>query len=275
MDTIKIQKPLKENDTLIQIQNITKEFRVGETMVQILHGINMEIKMGEFVIIFGPSGCGKSTLLHTLLGLEKPTGGKILMNGQDYYAMNEDERGLYRRHNVGMIYQQSLWINSLKVFENVGFPLHLLGIDEDKIEAKVQDVLGIVGMQKWYDYIPTELSSGQQQKINLARALIINPLLIVADEPTGNLDTVSGRELLDTFMKLRDMKKTIIMVTHDLEYLKYATKVYNMVDGVIVEELSGQKDGKVLSGIKSKKEVNGHMAESDVRDKNFLGKYNK
>ena len=275
MDTIKIQKPLKENDTLIQIQNITKEFRVGETMVQILHGINMEIKMGEFVIIFGPSGCGKSTLLHTLLGLEKPTGGKILMNGQDYYAMNEDERGLYRRHNVGMIYQQSLWINSLKVFENVGFPLHLLGIDEDKIEAKVQDVLGIVGMQKWYDYIPTELSSGQQQKINLARALIINPLLIVADEPTGNLDTVSGRELLDTFMKLRDMKKTIIMVTHDLEYLKYATKVYHMVDGVIVEELSGQKDGKVLSGIKSKKEVNGHMAESDVRDKNFLGKYNK
>ena len=260
MDTIKIQKPLKENDTLIQIQNITKEFRVGETMVQILHGINMEIKMGEFVIIFGPSGCGKSTLLHTLLGLEKPTGGKILMNGQDYYAMNEDERGLYRRHNVGMIYQQSLWINSLKVFENVGFPLHLLGI---------------VGMQKWYDYIPTELSSGQQQKINLARALIINPLLIVADEPTGNLDTVSGRELLDTFMKLRDMKKTIIMVTHDLEYLKYATKVYHMVDGVIVEELSGQKDGKVLSGIKSKKEVNGHMAESDVRDKNFLGKYNK
>ena len=174
-----------------------------------------------------------------------------------------------------MIYQQSLWINSLKVFENVGFPLHLLGMDEDKIEAKVQDVLGIVGMQKWYDYIPTELSSGQQQKINLARALIINPLLIVADEPTGNLDTVSGRELLDTFMKLRDMKKTIIMVTHDLEYLKYATKVYHMVDGVIVEELSGQKDGKVLSGIKSKKEVNGHMAESDVRDKNFLGKYNK
>jgi len=273
MDTT--EKSPSDKQILIQIQQLTKSFMVGETTVQILHGINLEIRKGEFVIIFGPSGCGKSTLLHTILGLEHPTEGKVLMGGHDYYAMNEDERGLYRRHNVGMIYQQSLWINSLKVNENVGFPLQLLGYDEDKIDAKVKEVLTIVGMLKWYDYTPTELSSGQQQKINLARALIIDPLIIVADEPTGNLDTVSGRELLETFMKLREMQKTIIMVTHDLEYLKYATKIYHMVDGIIVEELSPQRDAKTLEGYKSKKEVNGRIEDSDVRDKAFLDKFNK
>lgn len=260
------------SDTLITIKGLKKRFMVGQNEILVLKGLNMEIQRGEFVMIFGPSGCGKSTLLHCLLGLEEPSEGTVLMEGKDYYAMTEDERALYRRHSVGMIYQQSLWIHSLNVGENVSFPLHLLQIPEDHIKEKVQEVLEIVGMSNWIDYMPTELSSGQQQKINLARALVIDPTLIVADEPTGNLDTVSGQELLDTFMKLRDKGRTIIMVTHDLEYLKYATKIYHMVDGEIVRELSRDQGKSDTVRLSYKKQIGATGGESNVRDKDFLDK---
>lgn len=260
------------SDTIIKIENLKKSFKVGYGEVEVLKGINIEIKRGEFVIIFGPSGCGKSTLLHCLLGLENPTSGTVFMEDKDYYAMTEDERALYRRHKVGMIYQQSLWIGSLKVIENLSFPLHLLNVPEEQILDKALKALTVVGMNDWQNYIPTELSSGQQQKINLARALMIDPILIVADEPTGNLDTVSGQELLDTFNKLVDQGKTIIMVTHDLEYLKYATKIFHIVDGMVVEEVSPKKGDRLKSTIAGKKEINGELNESNVRDPNFLKK---
>ena len=198
------------------------------------------------------------------------------MEDKDYYAMTEDQRSFYRRHNVGMVYQQSLWIKSLKVGENVGFPLNLLDWDAGKIWAKVSEVLEIVGMTKWHDYHPSDLSSGQQQKISLARALVIDPPLLVADEPTGNLDTVSGRELLETFRKLIDRGKTVIMVTHELEYLKYATKIYHIVDGEIVSFMAPKRiDTKDIKISNFKKELGGDAAESsNVRDKDFLNKIN-
>lgn len=261
----------KNKRKLIEIKNLKKSFKVGQNDVEILKGIDLTVNEGEFVIIFGPSGCGKSTLLHCLLGLEAPTSGNVTIEEHDFYSMSEDERALYRRHKVGMIYQQPLWISSLRVSENMAFPLRLLDFAEEDITKKIEESLDLVGMTKWSSYRPTELSSGQQQKISLARALMIDPVLIVADEPTGNLDTVSGRELLETFMKLQQKGKSIIMVTHDLEYLKYASIIYHIIDGEVVESYSpkGQKLKK-LQATQGKKELSGKFQKSNVRSKKFF-----
>lgn len=260
------------SDTLIKIENLRKSFPVADGVVEILKGINIEVKKGEFIVIFGPSGCGKSTLLHCLLGLEAPTSGKVTMEDKDFYSMTEDERALYRRHKVGMIYQQPLWIGSLKVYENLSFPLNLVDMAENEIKEKADKALELVGMTKWAHYAPSELSGGQQQKISLARALMIDPVLIVADEPTGNLDTVSGNDLLNTFVQLVEKGKTIIMVTHDLEYLKYATKIFHIVDGEVVET-GTPKDFIGTEKVVGKKEIKGGKNGTiDVHDKEFLKK---
>lgn len=259
---------MSKGDILINIQDLEKSFPVRGGEVKVLKKINFSVNTGEFVIIFGPSGCGKSTLLHCLLGLEDPTSGKVLIEGKNFYDGREDDRALYRRAKVGMIYQQPLWIHSLDVFGNVAFPLFLQDLDEAKIKEKITAVLETVGMTEKTNYMPTELSSGQQQKISLARALALDPLLIVADEPTGNLDTVSGQDLINLFRKLVDDGKTIIMVTHDLEYLKYGDKLIHMLDGEVVEQkaLNGQKIR--ISG----KRGLGKGEQANVRDKEFLGK---
>jgi ABC-type lipoprotein export system ATPase subunit len=259
--------------TLIEIQDIHKSFTVGQTQVEVLKGISLSIKSGEFIIIFGPSGCGKSTLLHTLLGLEPPTTGKILVEGEDFYGnKTDDDRGLYRRHKVGMIYQQPLWVHALNVVDNICLPLYLLDQDQVSIDAKAKKTLEQVGLTEWASYAPTELSSGQQQKISLARSLMTDPLMIVADEPTGNLDTVSGQELLDTFIELVKNGKTIIMVTHDLEYLKYATKVFHMIDGQVVEEYSPTGKSSKLDKISGKKGLDTKEVSINVRDPELLKK---
>lgn len=253
---------------LINIENLEKSFPVREGEVKILKKINFTVNQGEFVIIFGPSGCGKSTLLHCLLGLEAPTAGRVMVEGKDFYSGNEDDRAVYRRSNVGMIYQQPLWIHSLDVFNNVAFPLYLLDQSESEVKTKIDKVLETVGMTDRTNYMPTELSSGQQQKISLARALALDPVIIVADEPTGNLDTVSGQDLINLFRKLVDEGKTIIMVTHDLEYLKYGDRLIHMLDGEIVEEKTTQ--GQKFS-VQGKRGLD-KGEQANVRDKEFLAK---
>lgn len=260
-----------ENRKLLEIENLTKSFPVGDGVVEVLKGINIRVDQGEFGIIFGPSGCGKSTLLHCLLGLEHPTSGTVKMEGQDIYALTEDQRSLYRRHKVSIIYQQPLWVSALNVIENVKFPLHLLDMPDEEIDKKAHEVLQHVGMEHWAEYVPTTLSSGQQQKISLARALMLDPLMIVADEPTGNLDTVSGQDLLNTFMGLVEKGKTVVMVTHDLEYLKYATKIFHMVDGLVVEEYEPKNKIKDTAMQGGKKSIGGQDA-ANVRDPHFLEK---
>jgi len=225
----------------------------------------LEIEIGEFAVIFGPSGCGKSTLLHCLLGLEEPTTGEVSIEGKKIYQFSEDERSRYRRHKVGVVYQQPLWISSFNVYKNISFPLYLKDDEEGIIDKKVKKALSLVCMEKSMNYMPTELSGGQQQKISLARSLVIDPILIIADEPTGNMDTVSGDELLQTFLRLQDQGKTIIMVTHDLSYLKYASKLFHMIDGEIVER---QK----IDRIKRKNQVFHQGGKNDVHDKDFLKK---
>jgi len=223
-------------NTIIELRSASKTFRVKTQDVVVLKKINLEIKEG-FSIIFGPSGCGKSTLLHIILGLEPPTTGTVHFFDFNFYGFEEDERSEFRKNNIGMIYQQPNWIKSLTVLENVSFASLLLGTDKEKAKTKAREVLKMVGMIDWADYLPTELSSGQQQKVSLARALITDPKVIIADEPTGNLDYQSGIELMQLLKKLEENGKSIIMVTHNVENIDFATTIVQMFDGQVVKTI--------------------------------------
>ena len=249
---------------IIRVKNLNKAFKVGDQSVPVLKKINLEVEQGDFLIIFGPSGCGKSTLLHTVLGLEEPTSGAVEFMGQDVYlnkfqgADSEDDRSEFRKDYVGMVYQQPNWIKSLTVLGNVAFPLILNGIDKAKREHQAMDVLQTMGMANWSNYLPAQLSSGQQQKVALARALITNPKIIVADEPTGNLDFDSGQELMRLLTRLNKYEnKTIVMVTHDLEYLEFARTAVKMFNGEIEGVYTGSKKTELLKKISSKRGLGG------------------
>lgn len=219
---------------LLHIKNLEKTFDVGKGKVDVLKGINLEINPGEFVVIFGPSGCGKSTLLNSIVGLERPTSGEVIIKHQNLYEMKADERAKYRSENFGIIYQQPNWIKSLNVVENVAFPLAIRGISERVGIRKAKELLGLFRLEEFTKNIPTELSGGQQQRVSVTRALVTNPSVLIADEPTGNLDTTSAADLMYVLQFLNtESKRTIIMVTHNPDYEQYATKIIRMEDGKI------------------------------------------
>lgn len=233
--------------TLVEVIDVKKTFPVGKQQIKVLRGVNLSIYQSDFVTIFGPSGCGKSTLLHGMLGLEPPTDGTINLFGEDIYKYDSDMRAEIRKREIGMVYQQAHWISSLNVIENVSFPLYLLDIPEETAKQKAKEKLELVGMLGWSEYMPTELSSGQQQKVSLARALVNNPTLIITDEPTGNLDTKSGYELLKLLEQFNKKEgKTLLMVTHDLEYLTFSSRILHMIDGVIEHEYDGKQDIAII-----------------------------
>jgi putative ABC transport system ATP-binding protein len=240
---------------IVELKDIFKNFTIGQQEVHVLKGITFNIESGDFIIIFGPSGCGKSTLLHIILGLEGPTTGSMKFLGVDLYDNRvEDFRSEFRKKHIGMVYQQSNWIKSLKVIENVAFPLLLLGASKENALKRADEMLTTVGMAGWGQYLATELSSGQQQKIALARALVTDPETIVADEPTGNLDYDSGQELMALLQKLNSTKnKTIIMVTHDLEYLTFAKSAVRIFNGQVVGHYGEADKDALLKTLKTKR----------------------
>ncbi len=248
------RRPKQSEDkagVMMQLAGVNKNFVVGEQEVKILKDVNCTIKKEEFCIIFGPSGSGKSTMLHTLLGLEPPSSGEVRLMDENMAGMDADTAAAFRTTRIGMVYQQPNWIKSLNVIENVAFPMYLLGQTPELAQEKAREMLQLVGMAEWEGHMPTELSAGQQQRISLARALINDPLVIVADEPTGNLDTQSGEELMYLLSQLNKQHgRTVVMVTHDLEYLKYASRVIRLVDGRVVDEYAGNRiavlRGKVM-----------------------------
>lgn len=227
---------------VVHVKNLTKNFRVGRRSVPVLRGVTMEIGAGEFAVIFGPSGCGKSTLLNAIVGLERPSSGNVYIHGRDIARLTEERKANLRNRTFGMLYQQSHWIRSVDVLENVAFPMLISGHDLRVAFNHAEHLLNLVGMAKFRHYHPAELSGGQQQKVGLARALVMDPEILVADEPTGNLDTKAGWEvihLLESFIEEHqrdDRPKIIIMVTHNVNYVGVATKRYAMEDGGIAAE---------------------------------------
>lgn len=243
----------KQKKPIIETKNLFKTFHVGKGKVEVLKDINLEIYAGEFVIIFGPSGCGKSTLLNTLVGLEAPTSGKITVRGTNFYNLTSDQRAEFRRKKFGIVHQQSNWIKSLSVVENVAFPLAVGGYSYHKGIERSRRLLNLFRLDEFEKNTPTELSGGQQQRVSVVRALVTNPWIVIADEPTGNLDTTSAADLMYVFQFLNsESKRTVIMVTHNPDYEKYATKIIKMEDGkikniivkkrVVIDEASDEVD---------------------------------
>ena len=219
---------------IIDVNGLYKSFTVGKNDIEVLKGIDLEILPGEFVLLFGHSGCGKSTFLDAIIGLENPTAGNIVIRGRDLYSMDEDSRAKVRQDRFGMVHQQANWIKSLNVVENVAYPLMIAGYRRHDAIKRAEHELELFGLAEYCKYTPTELSGGQQQKVSICRAIVNNPWIIVADEPTGNLDTVSAKEVMDIFKDINEKaKRTILMVSHNPDYEHYATKLVYMKDGLI------------------------------------------
>ncbi|USN53613.1 MAG: ABC transporter ATP-binding protein [Candidatus Nomurabacteria bacterium] len=221
---------------IIELKNIIKEFRVGKNTIRVLKDINARIEPQEFIIILGPSGSGKSTLLNTIIGLERPTSGQVLVANEDLTTLSSDKLAAFRLQNYGVVYQRPDWIKALNIVQNVAFPLAIANHSMTEAIPKAIELLKRFGMDDHAEYAPSELSGGQQQKCEIARSLIMDPDIVIADEPTGNLDTDSAERVMNIFTELREKdKKTVIMVTHNIEYVRYATHTIYVRDGRVLE----------------------------------------
>ena len=221
---------------ILKVENLTKKYGKGSTEVVALDNVSFSVEKGEFVAIVGASGSGKSTLLHLIGGVDRPTSGKVYIDGKDIFTLNDDKLAIFRRRQVGIIYQFYNLIPILNIEENITLPLAL---DNRKVDKEsLDDMLKTLGLSERRTHLPNELSGGQQQRTSIGRALITNPTIILADEPTGNLDSKSSDEIVALLKKSnRDMKQTIIMITHNMEIAKSADRIIKIEDGKIVEEV--------------------------------------
>lgn len=221
---------------ILRVENLCKEYGKGQTKVTALDNVSFSIEKGEFVAIVGASGSGKSTLLHLLGGVDRPTSGKVFIEGKDIYKLNDDGLAIFRRRQVGLIYQFYNLIPILNVEENITLPLSLDGSEVNK--SRLDELINLLGLNERRTHLPNELSGGQQQRTSIGRALITNPAIILADEPTGNLDSKSSDEVVALLKKSnKDFKQTIIMITHNLEIAKVADRIITIEDGKIVKEV--------------------------------------
>ncbi|MEG0021689.1 MAG: ABC transporter ATP-binding protein [Bacilli bacterium] len=223
----------------IKIENITKTYGKGETLIRALDGINLQIESGEFVAITGKSGSGKSTLLHIIGGVDNPTSGNVFINGEDITKKNKQEMSTYRRKQVGLIYQFYNLIPVLNVKENL--ELTLLLDDKKPNDKTTEDFAKILGLENHLEHLPNELSGGQQQRVSIGRALMNTPLLLLADEPTGNLDQKTSDDIMKLLKKFnKELNQTIIMVTHDEQLSNQANRIIKIKDGKIIEDKNNE-----------------------------------
>lgn len=221
---------------ILKVENLSKVYGKDSTKVVALDNVSFSVEKGEFVAVVGASGSGKSTLLHLLGGVDKPTSGKVFISGKDIYSFNDDKLAIFRRRQVGLIYQFYNLIPILNVVENMTLPLDLDGRKVD--EKELNELIKHLGLENRKTHLPNELSGGQQQRASIGRALVTHPSVILADEPTGNLDSKSSDEILMLLKKSnKDYKQTIIMITHDMEIAKCADRIVQIEDGRIVKEL--------------------------------------
>jgi putative ABC transport system ATP-binding protein len=223
-------------DPLIRIADLRKSFAMGSEMVHALAGVSLEVEPNTFTVIMGPSGSGKSTLLYLLGGLDRPTSGRIEVDGQAVDALDENALAVYRRRMVGFIFQSFNLIASMTALENVAFPMRFAGTPTAQRRTRAGELLQQVGLADRARHRPTELSGGQQQRVAIARALVNDPHLILADEPTGNLDTSSGHSIMQVLSELHRSGRTVLVVTHDPRMSRVATHTVRLLDGHIVSE---------------------------------------
>ncbi|HBF8743785.1 TPA: ABC transporter ATP-binding protein [Clostridioides difficile] len=226
---------ITHNSLAVEAKNIIKEYKIGNTTTRVLKEVSLQVMKGEFVSIMGQSGSGKSTLLYILGGLDTPTSGKVYMNGSDISHFNDEKMSIIRRRNIGFVFQFYNLIPNLNVEENIMLPLLLDGKNLKDYKNQLDEILYIVGLTDRRKHTPRELSGGQQQRVAIARALIGKPEILFADEPTGNLDSKTGIEIIDLLDKInRDNGQTIIMVTHSPEAAKSSSRTITVSDGLIV-----------------------------------------
>jgi len=224
------------SDTFVKISQIYKEFKMGQTIVRALAGVDLELEQNSFTVLMGPSGSGKSTLLYLLGGLDRATQGHIEVNGQVLDELDENALAVYRRRTVGFIFQSFNLIANMTAQQNVAFPMRFNHSTNRLRNQRATEVLKLVGLEDRMSHRPTELSGGQQQRVAIARALINDPWLILADEPTGNLDTTSGANIMQLLSELHRSGRSVLVVTHDTRMKQFATHHLYLLDGKIVSE---------------------------------------
>ncbi len=220
---------------IVKVDNLSKIYGKGDTEVRALDNVSFSVSEGEFVAIVGASGSGKSTLLHLLGGVDRPTSGKVIVNGKNIYKLKDDDLAKFRRREVGLVYQFYNLIPILNVKENITLPIDL---DNKKVDQeKLDNLIKLLGLEKRVEHLPNELSGGQQQRVSIGRALIANPSIVLADEPTGNLDSKSSDEIIELLKRCnKEYNQTIIMITHNMELAREADRIIELEDGHIKGE---------------------------------------
>lgn len=250
----------------ISAQGVKKDFLEGR--VQALRGVDLEVKKGEWVIIFGPSGCGKSTLLGLMAGFEEPTNGKVYIDSIDVNRLRPDQAAHLRHDKIGMVFQQYNLVPALSAQDNVALPLILAGVSRRTARRRAADVLQNVGLTNRSYHKPAQMSGGEQQRVAVARALVEEPEILLLDEPTGNLDEANSNEILRLLEQIRNKGTTLVMVTHNPDYLKQADRVYQMHDGQIIKQIVNRKTAEIQaedeSKIPSSKQLRGHLGFSET-----------
>ncbi len=221
---------------VIELKDIMKTYQMGDSIVHALYHVNLEIGLGEFTSIMGPSGSGKSTLMNVIGCLDRPTSGQYFLDGKEIGGYDDDELARTRNQKIGFVFQNFNLLPRLSALVNVALPLVYAGVPEEERLKRARDTLTAVGLGERVDHRPNEMSGGQRQRVAIARALINNPAIIMADEPTGNLDSKSSYEIMDIFRQLNDAGKTIVMVTHEPDIAERTKRIIHMVDGKIVKD---------------------------------------
>ena len=228
------------DDVIIHLENVSKYYRMGDAIVKAVNGVTISVKKGDFVVIMGPSGSGKSTSMHLIGSLDIPTRGHVYLDGQDISLMSESELAILRGKSVGFIFQQFNLIPTLTVKENIMLPMSLQKYSVEEREKKVNELLNKLELSDRANHFPNQISGGQQQRVAIARALANDPEVILADEPTGNLDSATGKKVMEFLSKLHKEGKTIVMVTHEYDLIKdYAHIVYWLRDGKVERVAKG------------------------------------
>ena len=227
---------MKEKIPVSTVKDLYKIYRVGETKVRALNGVDFTIYRGEFCAIVGASGSGKSTLLNMLAGLEAPTKGEIIIAGEHIEKKNENELVRFRQEHIGFIFQSFNLMASMNAVENVALPLTFQGMEKKKRLQKAEKMLKLVGLTKYMTHKPSQMSGGQQQRVGVARALVVEPEIVFADEPTGNLDFATSRDVMRLMQQIvREKQQTLVMVTHDRELAGFADRIFHIRDGKIIQ----------------------------------------